>query len=138
MTKGLGWVQPACLLAIEQYDEDDMPGPTTYQVAAAIYEVQPDKDGNRFISDAQHVATKRALEGLQRKGHVIGFRAHRNRGDGGTELCHSWMSERRMTEWLANTRKAAAMALGNGNGTYFTAKADQLEAKARAIGMLAR
>ena len=40
--------------------------PTTYLIAAMAYAVQPDAEGNRLVSDAQHGATKRALEGLQR------------------------------------------------------------------------
>jgi len=47
--------------------------PTTYTIAADIYQVKPDKDGNRWIADAQHGAVKRALEGLQRKGRITGF-----------------------------------------------------------------
>ena len=48
--------------------------PTTYTIAADIYQVNPNKDGNRWIADARHVAVKRALERLQLKGRIIGFR----------------------------------------------------------------
>ena len=75
MSRGLGWVQQACFEAIckREATKKDL-WPTTYTVAADIYQVKPDKDGNRWIADAQHVAVKRALEGLQRKGRIIGFR----------------------------------------------------------------
>ena len=66
--------------------------------------VEPDEDGWRWASPAQHVATKRALAGLQRKGLVIGFRSNRIRAgdDSGrtTELCHIWITEKRLTEQL--------------------------------------
>jgi hypothetical protein len=46
--------------------------PTTYNVAAEVYQIKPDRHGNRMINDAQHVATKRALGTLRRKGLVSG------------------------------------------------------------------
>ena len=41
---------------------------------------------------------ERALEGLQRKGKIIGFRTGRGTPESGystTELCHCWMTEQR-------------------------------------------
>jgi hypothetical protein len=97
MSRGPGWVQVACLRCIQKYEERGE-SPTTFNIAAEVYQVKPDKDGNRWISDAQHVAVKRALEGLRRQDRVIGFRTHQARdvarGDGRTELCHHWMTER--------------------------------------------
>jgi hypothetical protein len=46
--------------------------PTTFNIAADVYRVEPDADGNRWISEAQHTATKRALANLRRKGLVSG------------------------------------------------------------------
>src|SRR5262249_18837820 len=47
---------------------------TTFNIAAEIYQVKRGRDGNRMINDAQHVATKRALANLRRKGLVAGHR----------------------------------------------------------------
>ena len=86
MSRGLGRVQWGCLTAIWRYErKGDMP--TTYDIAADVYHLTLDD----AISDAQHVAVKRALEGLQRKGQIIGFHTHSRRGDR-SELCHHWMS----------------------------------------------
>jgi hypothetical protein len=46
----------------------------------------------------------RALEGLQRRGQIIGFRtsdarAPKNR-DWRVELCHHWMTERQAQKWV--------------------------------------
>jgi prophage tail gpP-like protein len=43
------------------------------------------------------------LEGLQRKGLIIGFRTQQRRSpdDGGTELCHTWMTKTGLAKWLA-------------------------------------
>jgi hypothetical protein len=83
MSRGPGWVQVACLRCIQKYEERGE-SPTTFNIAAEVYQVKPDKDGNRWISDVQHV--------------IIGFRTHQARdaahGDGRTELCHHWMTER--------------------------------------------
>jgi hypothetical protein len=68
MSKGFGRTQRECLRAIDRYPW----GATTYTIAADAYDVPPDRDGNRMISEAQHVATKRALAGLRRAGLVTG------------------------------------------------------------------
>ena len=69
MSRGLGRVQLECLRAIEQRE---MQGerPTTFTVVAEVYQVKPDQDGNRTISEAQYVAAKRALTSLRRKGLI--------------------------------------------------------------------
>jgi len=56
---------------IEEY-EGAGKGPTTFKIAAEVYRVRPDRRGNRMVSDAQHVATKRALASLRQKGLVSG------------------------------------------------------------------
>jgi hypothetical protein len=78
MSQGFGWVQMACIFRIGKYEEAGE-HPTTFDLAAHIYQVKPAKDGLCYVSDAQHVAVKRALEGLQRKGRVVGFRIGRER-----------------------------------------------------------
>jgi hypothetical protein len=80
MSKGLGWTQRECLRVIESYELNGKE-PTTFNIAAAVYSVPRDRRGNRTITDAQHVATKRALAGLRRKGLVTGQQAiHVGRG----------------------------------------------------------
>src|SRR5215831_1490259 len=110
MSRGLGWVRSACLYVIKR--DEGKRGVTTYAIAAYVYQIKSDRNGDRLISEAQHVAVKRALEGLQRKGMVIGFRdriyasEHRDsRGDSRIELCHVWMTEEGLARWLAETRE---------------------------------
>jgi hypothetical protein len=137
MSQGLGRVQMACLWIIRNYEEDGN-WPTTYDIAAAVYQIKPDKRGVRKISDAQHVAIKRALEGLQRKGRIIGFRTGRARtgGDGRTELCHHWMTAKRAAEWIADMRETAKRARAHGgNAERFIEQADRVAKKAKAIGV---
>ena len=93
-----------------------------------------------WISDAQHVAVKRALEGLQRKGLIMGFRTGRARGpglgpdsDGRTELCHHWMTAKRAAEWIAHNRREGARNAYNAE--HFIKQADRVAKKAEAIGM---
>src|SRR3954471_23830913 len=71
MSKGLGYIQRGCLRVIEEYEAAGK-RPTTFNIAAEIYRVRPDGRGNRMVSDAQHVAIKRALASLQHKGLVSG------------------------------------------------------------------
>jgi hypothetical protein len=132
----------ACLWIIRNYEEDGN-WPTTYDIAAAVYQIKPNKRGVRKISDAQHVAVKRALGGLQRKGQIIGFRAQRARipgsgpgSDGRTELCHHWMTAKRAAEWIADMRETAKRAQAHGgDGERFIEQAERVRAKMRAIGM---
>jgi hypothetical protein len=72
MSKGLGHIQQrGCLRVIEEYEVAGK-RPTTFNIAAEVYRVRPDRHGNRMVSDAQHVATKRALASLRQKGLVSG------------------------------------------------------------------
>jgi hypothetical protein len=64
-------VQQGCLSAIARCERTERRA-TTYTIAAEVYEVKPDSNGDRWINEAQHVATKRALAGLRRKGLVTG------------------------------------------------------------------
>jgi|RhiMethySRZTD1v2_1073278.scaffolds.fasta_scaffold1034101_1 hypothetical protein len=71
MSRGLGRIQRGCLRVIEEYEAAGKM-PTTFNIAAEVYRVRPDRHGNRMVSDAQHVATKRALATLRQKGLVSG------------------------------------------------------------------
>ncbi len=71
MSRGLGRIQRECLRVIEQYEAAGK-RPTTFNVAAEVYQIKRDSLGNRMVSDAQHVATKRALASLRRKGVIFG------------------------------------------------------------------
>ena len=137
MGRGLGWVQTACLEHIKGY-EDDEEWPTTFDIAATVYEVKPDEDGLRYVTAAQHVAVKRALEGLQRQGRTIGFRMKRRAtwDDERTELCHHWMTERRANKLVRDTLDLAHEILRGGwfGGGGF-AYAERIKEKMRAIGM---
>ena len=92
MSRGMGIIQRGCLKAIQQHD-----GPTTYTIAADVYAIRRDRMGNRWISDAQHAAVRRALNGLRRKGLITGYRDTEHsrlneygQPDGRIELCHRW------------------------------------------------
>jgi len=139
MSRGLGWVQQACLMVIREY-EDDGKLPTTYNIAATVYQIEPDKDGWRLVTDAQHVAVKRALEGLQRKGRIIGFRdAGRARIPGvdyRAELYHFWVTEKGAQRFVDDTLKRARDVMRMGlNGASDAALADRVMKKMRAVGM---
>ena len=71
MSRGLGRIQREALRVIAGYEAAGK-RPTTFTIAAEIYRVELDQDGNRWVNDAQHTATKRALANLRRKGLVSG------------------------------------------------------------------
>jgi hypothetical protein len=108
MSRGLGRVQNGCLRAI--YFDENHPRPkrhkhrgellTTFDIAAEVFQVDADADGFYQLTDAQYVATKRALENLQRKGQVIGFRMNHD------ERYYRWMSEKRAQQWLRDKKNA--------------------------------
>jgi len=66
MSKGLGRIQRGCLRVIEEYEAAGK-RPTMLNIASEVYRVRPDR-----LSDAQHVATRRALTSLWQKGLVSG------------------------------------------------------------------
>jgi hypothetical protein len=128
MSRGFGKVQLACLAAIERHG-----APTTFTIACDAYHIEPNEVGNRLCSDAQHVAVKRALEGLQRKGLIIGFRettVARAPGDGRVEQCHVWMTAEVFAHWLKTKAQEAATI----NPDYAKRNA-RLIKRARARGM---
>jgi hypothetical protein len=63
---GLGRIQRGCLRVIEECEAAGK-RPTMLNIASEVYRVRPDR-----LSDAQHVATKRALASLRQKGLVSG------------------------------------------------------------------
>jgi hypothetical protein len=71
MSRGLGRIQREALRVIARYEAAGR-RPTTFNIAAEVYGVERDEDGNRLVSDAQHTATKRALAKLRRSGVVSG------------------------------------------------------------------
>jgi hypothetical protein len=133
VSRGLGWVQQACLRAIDEHESL-----MTYDIAAEVYEIKPDKDGWRWVNAAQHVAVKRALEGLQRQGRIIGFRTHRfcAPNDDRIELSHHWMTEKGLAKWLSAERRFmnGVKALG-GDTSSSAERMIRVLRKAEAIGM---
>jgi hypothetical protein len=138
MSRGLGHVQNGCLVAIWQYERDGEL-PTTYTIAAEVYHVAPDEDGNRYVTDAQHVAVKRALAGLQRNGRIIGFRTQSRASwsdDGRTELAHHWMTPERARQWLREKMEEAREITRMGlNPRFSLDQVERLRAKMRALGL---
>src|SRR5215831_14443508 len=129
MSRGLGWVQSARLVIVKRHEGKRWP--STYTIAADVYQVKPDRNGDRLINDAQHVAVKRALEGLQRKGMVIGFRdTYHRRGErsfsSDIELCDVWMTEKGLTRWLANVRADFLISHNPTHAAEVTADLDAL------------
>jgi hypothetical protein len=116
-----------CLKAIADAERDRQPPPTTFDIAMAVYRIETDGDGFYEIANAQHVAVKRALEGLQRKGKVIGFDRLYCRNDHGydgrTERGLCWMSERGARQWIRQQGPKRAVLV------------KRFKAKAAAIGM---
>jgi hypothetical protein len=109
MSRGYGKVQSGCLLTIWWAERKGKPAPTTYDIAADVYHVERDDDGCRYVSDAQHVAVKRALEGLRRQGKVIGvdkrYCHDDHEYDGRSERALCWMSEQGARAWIHRQRK---------------------------------
>ena len=131
MSAGPGWVQMACLWRIQKYEERGE-SPTTFNIAAEVYQVKPDKDGNRYVTDAQHVAVNSSP--LSAKADDAAFAL--TPSDGRTELCHHWMTEKGLAKWLATERKYAAVLAAMGvTPQRSTEYADRIAKKAKAIGM---
>ena len=108
MSRGFGRVQNGCLAAISEF-ERKRKLPTTYDITAHVYGAKVEDDGY-WISDAQHVAVKRALAGLQRKGLVIALDRLYCRDDhpydGRSDRAYCWMSEKRAQRWIREQSKA--------------------------------
>jgi hypothetical protein len=104
MSRGYGRVQNGCQAAIYHAERAGEPPPTTYDIAAEVYHVERDDDGYRSVSDAQHVAVKRALAGLERQGKVIGLAWRYCRddphGDYRSMWTYCWFSERGAQRWV--------------------------------------
>ena len=142
MGRGMGRVQRACLSTVDQYERDGR-WPTTFNIAAEVYAVPADEDGNRWVTEAQHVAVKRALRVLQRKGLLIGLRLghRRSQSDDRMELCYHWMTETGLAKYLAeqrgpHLRKAPEFWHWHpGLSPGMLEHVERIEGKARAIGM---
>ena len=85
MSRGLGSTQQACLRAIQNANGEPL---TTYDIVAEVYGLTLDDP----ISDAQHVATKRALSGLRCEGQIFSHVARARRSTGEWERCRLWSS----------------------------------------------
>jgi hypothetical protein len=108
MSRGLGCVQRACLGRILKYEEEGKRWPTTFNIAAEIYQIKRKAKGNRLVSNAQHVATKRALESLQRQG-----RNHRiPRHEIGAQSSPRW--PHRARPYLDDRSRVAALGTATG------------------------
>jgi hypothetical protein len=66
MSKGLGRIQRGCLRVLVECEAAGK-RPTMLNIASEVYRVRPDR-----LSEAQHVATRRALASLWQKGLVSG------------------------------------------------------------------
>jgi hypothetical protein len=104
MSRGYGRVQNGCQAAIDDAERAGEPPPTTYDIAADVYRVERDDDGYRYVSDAQHVAVKRALAGLERQGKVIGLAWRYCRDEWFDDYrslwVRCWFSERGAQRWV--------------------------------------
>jgi hypothetical protein len=135
MSRGLGRVQKGCLRIIGEWRVEGE-WPTTFDIAAEVYQIKPNKDGVRYVSDAQHVAVKRALESLQCLGLVIGARLHRAGDDDRTELAHHWMTVNGARKYLKQMIEfAATLAHLDLDPNSTLRQIDRFKAKAKAIGM---
>jgi hypothetical protein len=125
MSRGYGKVQNGCLIAI-WHAEQAGEMPSTYDIAAAVFRTEVNDDGYH-LSDAQHVAVKRALGGLQRQGKVIGipqrFCGVDVSDDRRSNYRYYWMTEKRAQEWVSEQSKDHPMAV------------TRFRDKMRAIGM---
>jgi hypothetical protein len=118
MSRGLGRVQNGCLVAIWNYERRGKLA-TAYDIVGEVYRLDRDTDGAYWMTAAQHIAVKRALAGLQRKGRVISFRMSHD------ERHFCWMSERRAQQLVRENKKAKPVWVAH------------VRAKMRAIGMKA-
>jgi hypothetical protein len=66
---------------INKYEAKGEP-PLTMEIAAEVFDIKFGANGDQLVNDAQHVAVKRALEGLRRKGLVVSRTVNRLRGYG--------------------------------------------------------
>ena len=73
MSGRLGHIQRGCLRVIKAYEAAGK-RPTTFNIAAEVYQIKRDRRGNRAINDSQRVATRRALAGLRSKGLIVSHR----------------------------------------------------------------
>ena len=65
-------IQQQLLVVLETADDEL----NTFDLAAAVYEIKPRRDGVQYISEAQLSAVRRALISLAKKGRVCGRRGY--------------------------------------------------------------
>ena len=75
MSKGLGYIQRGCLRVIEEYEAAGK-RLTTFNVAAEVYRVRPDRRGNRMVSDAAPQEKGRGVRGSRVKFEAFGCWRH--------------------------------------------------------------
>jgi hypothetical protein len=75
MSRGLGKLQRDLLENLEEGDK----ALDTITLTADAYRVEPDANGCRGVTDAQHAAVRRALCGLQKRGLVVDLMRCRHR-----------------------------------------------------------
>jgi hypothetical protein len=96
MSRGLGRIQRECLRVLAVGERL-----TTFTIAAEVYQVKQNKNGDRPVNHAQHIATARALANLRDKGLLKGKqevqvrrdgrkRLTKSRTDGRAERCCFW------------------------------------------------
>jgi hypothetical protein len=126
MSRGLGRIQRECLRVIETWEpifEEPRSGtyrpwshphPTTYEIAAEVYRIEPDERGGRVISESQHIATKRALATLRRKGLIEGRQEQvaRSWSDGRCQRCCFWSMAGQWRMDRARIKRAPATGHG--------------------------
>jgi hypothetical protein len=74
MPRRLGWIQLECLRVIKLYEADGK-RPTTRDVAAVVYRVRRNSEGQPVISEAQLASTREALSALRSRQLVAGRQA---------------------------------------------------------------
>jgi hypothetical protein len=67
MSRGPGWLQRAVLNILDSEDRYY----DTFEITATVYAVKRDKEGNRWVSDAQHASVRRVLTGLAKEGKAL-------------------------------------------------------------------
>lgn len=98
MSRGWGRVERAVMAALEGGERRD-----AFELAAAIYAVEPDPDGVQRLTDAQLSATRRALARLRAEGLVDGRRARYGRKRWGT-VAAIRLYDVQLAKWRAGGR----------------------------------
>ena len=97
MSRGPGRVQRRLL---ELFEKDPGAYGTALDLAVILYDVKPDNDGMRLVTDAQHSAVRRALMALYKRGKIRrdGFRSN---GRQGWTLNNGTPDQKNLRTWAA-------------------------------------